>query len=66
MQIDFHMIKESKNKQGTSKLFYEYRVIFLISHWLKWSILNQSQDIKAKMRSFETEYQALRHIIPFI
>ena len=28
--------------------------------------LNQSQEIKAKMRSFKTEYQALRHIIPFI
>ena len=39
---------------------------FLISHWLKWSILNQSQEIKAKMRSFKTEYQALKHIIPFI
>ena len=42
------------------------RVFFLISHWFKWSILNQSQEIKSKMRSFETEYQSLRQIIPFI
>ena len=42
------------------------RVFFLIIHRLKWSILNQSQEIKAKMRSIKTEYQALRQIIPFI
>ena len=38
---------------------------FLISNRLKWSILNQSQEIKVKMRSFKTKYQALRQIIPF-
>ena len=37
-----------------------------ISHRLKWSILNQSQEIKTKMRSFKTEDHALRQIIPFV
>ena len=33
------------------------RIIFLISHRLKWSILNQSQEITAKMKFLKTEYQ---------
>ena len=53
----------STDPPRTKKLEY----FFLISHWLKWSILNQSKEIKEKMRSFKTEYQqALRQIIPFV
>ena len=40
------------------------RVIFFNQSSVE--MINFESEIKAKMRSFKTEYQAQRHIIPFI
>ena len=56
----------SQKSKDLNKVLLLLQDLDLISHRLKWSNLNQSQEIKAKMRSFKTEYQALRHILPFI